>query len=307
MAHTDASMTQRKDHLDGLAVILLLGCCLLWGFQQALAKATLAEVPPVFQVSIRLGGAAILLLLWCRWRGVALLTRDASWRAGVLAGALFAGEFACMYIGLQHTTASRLTLFLYTSPFWVAVLVPVFVRTERLSGMQWLGLILAFAGVSLALREGLQASAPALQWQGDLLALAGGMCWGLTTVVIRSSQLVRVSPEKLLMYQLGVGAITLPLLSALMGEPWHWHFSAFATTSLLVQTVLGAFGSYLVWMWMLGRYPATKISVFVFLTPVFAMASGALWLGEPLTIALLGALVLVAGGIVLVNRRPAER
>ena len=55
---------------------------------------------------------------------------------------------------------------------------------------------------------------------------------------------------------------------------------------------------------MLGRYPATKISVFVFLTPVFAMASGALWLGEPLTIALLGALALVACGIVLVNRRP---
>ena len=297
-------MTQRKDHLDGLAVILLLGCCLLWGFQQALAKATLAEVPPVFQVSIRLGGAAILLLLWCRWRGVSLFGRDGSWRAGILAGALFAAEFACMYIGLQHTTASRLTLFLYTSPFWVAVLVPLFVRTERLSSMQWLGLILAFAGVSLALREGLQASAPVLQWQGDLLALAGGMCWGLTTVVIRSSNLVRVSPEKLLMYQLGVGAITLPILSAVLGEPWHWQFSAFATTSLLVQTVLGAFGSYLVWMWMLGRYPATKISVFVFLTPVFAMASGALWLGEPLTIALLGALALVAGGIVLVNRRP---
>lgn len=300
-------MTPRKDHLDGLAVTLLLGCCLLWGFQQALAKATLAEVPPVFQVSIRLGGAAILLLLWCRWRGVALFTRDGSWRTGVLAGALFAGEFACMYIGLQHTTASRLTLFLYTSPFWVAVLVPLFVHTERLSSMQWLGLILAFAGVSLALREGLQASAPALQWQGDLLALAGGMCWGLTTVVIRSSKLVRVSPEKLLMYQLGVGAVTLPILSALLGEPWHWQFSAFATTSLLVQTVLGAFGSYLVWMWMLGRYPATKLSVFVFLTPVFAMASGALWLGEPLTVALLGALALVAGGIVLVNRRPAGR
>ena len=300
-------MTSRKDHLDGLAVILLLGCCLLWGFQQALAKATLAEVPPVFQVSIRLGGAAILLLLWCRWRGVALFTRDGSWRTGVLAGALFAGEFACMYIGLQHTTASRLTLFLYTSPFWVAMLVPLFVHTERLSSMQWLGLILAFAGVSLALREGLQASAPALQWQGDLLALAGGMCWGLTTVVIRSSQLVCVSPEKLLMYQLGVGAVTLPILSALLGEPWHWQFSAFATTSLLVQTVLGAFGSYLVWMWMLGRYPATKLSVFVFLTPVFAMASGALWLGEPLTVALLGALALVAGGIVLVNRRPAGR
>ncbi|MFM2035133.1 MAG: hypothetical protein RL459_398 [Pseudomonadota bacterium] len=300
-------MTQRKDHLDGLAVLLLLGCCLLWGFQQALAKATLAELPPVFQVSIRLGGATILLLLWCRWRGISLWARDGSLRPGLLAGALFAGEFACMYIGLQHTTASRLTLFVYTSPFWVAVLVPMVVSTELLSRLQWVGLLLAFGGVGLALREGMNASASAQQWQGDLLALAAGMCWGLTTVVIRGSGLSRIQPEKLLLYQLGVGAVTLPALSVFLGETWGWQWSGFALSSMLVQTVVGAFASYLVWMWMLSRYPATKISVFVFLTPVFAMASGALWLGEPLTVALLGALALVAGGIVLVNRRPAGR
>ena len=296
-------MTPRKDHLDGLALTLLLGCCLLWGFQQALAKATLGEVPPVFQAALRLTGAAVLLGLWCWWRRVPLWERDGSWRAGLLAGGLFAGEFACMYIGLQYTTASRLTLFVYTSPFWVAVLVPWFVDTEHLSRPQWAGLLLAFAGVGLALRDGLQASAPALQWQGDLLALTAGMCWGLTTVVIRSSRLAQISAEKMLMYQLGVGAVSLSLLSMVMGEPWQWQFSAFATSSLLLQTVVGAFASYLAWMWMLGRYPATKIAVFVFLTPVFAMASGTLWLGEPLSVALLGALTLVACGIVLVNRR----
>jgi drug/metabolite transporter (DMT)-like permease len=58
-------------------------------------------------------------------------------------------------------------------------------------------------------------------------------------------------------------------------------------------------------MWMLAHDPATKISVFVFLTPVFALLFGALWLGEPVTSGLVAALVLVAAGIVLVNRRPA--
>jgi drug/metabolite transporter (DMT)-like permease len=74
---------------------------------------------------------------------------------------------------------------------------------------------------------------------------------------------------------------------------------------LLLQTVAGAFASYLAWMWMLGRYPATKISVFVFLTPVFALLFGALWLNEPVTVNLLASLFMVAGGIVLVNLKPA--
>ena len=78
----------------------------------------------------------------------------------------------------------------------------------------------------------------------------------------------------------------------------------FAIGSLAVQTVVGAFASYLAWMWMLGRYPATKISVFVFLTPIFALIFGALWLKEPVTPSLLAALALVAAGIVLVNRKP---
>lgn len=299
-------MVTRKNHLDGLAISLLLGCCLLWGFQQALAKATLAEVPPIFQVSIRLAGATALLWLWCQWRGVPLFQRDGSLRVGLLAGALFTAEFACIYLGLQYTTASRLTLFVYTSPFWVAVLVPLLVKTEHLSRLQWAGLMLAFGGVGLGVREGLMAEAPPLQWQGDLLALVAGMAWGLTTVTIRGTVLATVSAEKMLLYQVGVGAAVLPLLSLLLGETWSLQLSVFATTSLLVQTVAGAFASYLAWMWMLGRYPATKISVFVFLTPVFAMLSGALWLKEPVTLMLVAALALVAGGIVLVNLKPGK-
>ena len=110
-------MTARKSHLDALAVSILLLCCLFWGLQQVLIKATIVEIAPLFQASLRLAGATVLLLLWCRWRGVALFARDGSLAAGLLAGALFGGEFAFMYLGLQHTTASRLTVFLYTSPF----------------------------------------------------------------------------------------------------------------------------------------------------------------------------------------------
>jgi drug/metabolite transporter (DMT)-like permease len=298
------AMTVRKDHLDATAVSLLLACCLFWGFQQVLVKATLAEVPPVFQAAVRFAGATLLLWIWCRMRGVALFTRDGSLGAGLLAGALFAGEFACIYLGLQHTSASRLTVFLYTSPFWVAALLPLFVKTERLRPVQWAGLACAFAAVAFALREGFLGGGAGVTWPGDLLGLAAGALWGLTTVTIRSTTLARVSAEKMLYYQVAVSTIVLPFLSAGLGEHWDFEFSAFATVSLLVQTVVGAFASYLAWMWMLGRYPATKISVFVFLTPIFALLFGALWLREAVTPSLLAALALVAAGIVLVNRKP---
>ena len=300
----------RKNHLDTLAISILLACCMFWGFQQVLVKATVAEVAPVFQAFVRFALATVAVAAWCLWRGVPLgNAREpvGATRAGLLAGSLFACEFACIYVGLQFTTASRLTVFLYCAPFWVALLLPRFIPGEGLRGWQWLGLAGAFVGVGLAMGDGLLGPANAAlprAWLGDLLGLMGGLLWALTTVVLRSTSLGHVAPAKQLFYQVAVSTAVLPLLSLALGERWSFDFSAFATMSLLVQALLGAFASYLAWMWMLAHYPATKISVFVFLTPVFALMFGAWWLGELVTPGLLAALALVAAGIVLVNRRP---
>ncbi len=297
-------MLKRKDHLDGIAVGLLLACCVFWGFQQVLVKATIPHVPPVVQAFLRFAGATVLLLIWCRVRGIALFARDATLGAGLVAGLLFAGEFAALFIGLKYTSASRLTVFVYTSPLWVAVLLPLFVKAERLRPLQWLGITCAFVAVLFALREGFVAGARAGDvWLGDTLAVLAGMLWGLTTVVIRSTSLAKVSAEKLLFYQVAVSALLLPFVSLALGERWTFDYNALGWGSLVVQTVVGAFLSYLTWMWLLGRYPATKISVFVFLTPVFALIFGSLWLNEHITPTLVIALGLVAVGIVLVNRK----
>jgi drug/metabolite transporter (DMT)-like permease len=294
---------ERKDHLDGLAITLLLACCLFWGFQQVLAKASLAEMPPIFQSAVRAGGATALLMLWCRYRAIALWVRDGTLWLGLLAGSLFSFEFACIYLALSHTGASRVTVFLYTSPFWVAALLPIFVKSERLTRVQWLGLSCAFAAVVFALWESLQkAGAGRL---GDVLALLAGASWGLTTVVIRATALSKVSAERLLFYQLACSAVSLPILSLLLGERWPAisSLSGFAWGSLFLQTAVGAFASYLVWMWMLTRYPAAKMSAFVFLTPVFALLFAAWWLKEPVTLTLVLSIGLVGLGIVLVNKR----
>jgi drug/metabolite transporter (DMT)-like permease len=126
-------------------------------------------------------------------------------------------------------------------------------------------------------------------------------------VLIRAKGLTRLAPEKLLFYQLVVCAAVFLPLSLALGESWDVRFTPFVVGSLALQTVVGACVSYLAWMWLLVRYPATRMSTFVFLTPLCALAIGALVLHEPLTPSLVGALVLVALGIGLVNRTPVQR
>ena len=298
-------MVQRKEHLDPLAISLLLFCCLFWGFQQILIKTTVAEVPPLWQASLRFAGATALLLAWCAVRRVPLAFDDGTLRAGLLAGLLFAGEFTCIYLGLRDTAASRLTVFLYTSPFVVALLLPRIVPSEKLRPVQWVGLGIAFAAVAFAFGEGFSGHSTARQLRGDALALLGGVLWGLTTLVIRGSKMATASAEKTLFYQVAVTAAVAPLLSLGLGESWSLHYSTYAWVSLALQTVIGAFASYLAWMWLLRHYPATQLSSFTFLAPLLALVLGVVLLGEKLTPQLLLALAAVAVGIVLVNRKKA--
>ncbi len=301
-------MVERKLHLDTLAVAGLIGCCLLWGLNQIAMKALLAEVPALQQAAARSLGAALLVWLWARWRGIRLFARDGTAPGGLLAGALFAAEFACMFIGLQYTSASRMVVFIYLAPFVVALGMPFIARAERLSVPQVAGLVVAFAGVAWAFAEGFtQPAVGDRQWIGDTLGVAAGVLWGATTLAIRGSRLTAASAEKTLLYQLAVSGVLLAAAVALSDVPLPAHLSWFAWGTLAFQTVIVAFASFLLWFWLIARYPATRLSSFTLLTPVFGLLFGALLLAEPITTRLVVALAAVAGGIVMVNRAPARR
>jgi drug/metabolite transporter (DMT)-like permease len=297
-------MTERRTHLDALALGLLLTCCTLWGLNQVAAKVALAEVPPLTQSALRSLGAALLVLLWARGRGIALFERDLTLRGGLLAGALFAAEFACIFIGLQYTSASRMVVFIYLSPFVVALGMPLVARGERLAPLQWLGLAAAFTGVAWAFAEGFApaASAPPRQWLGDALGIGAALLWGATTLVIRATRLSNAAAEKTLLYQLAVSGVLLALAAPLAGEAWPQRWSALTLGSLAFQTVVVTFASYLTWFWLVRHYPATRLAAFTLLTPVAGLAAGVLLLGEPLTLRLVVALLAVVLGLALVNR-----
>ncbi|MEZ7815279.1 MAG: DMT family transporter [Burkholderiaceae bacterium] len=304
--NTPPPAIKRHEHLDRLAIGLLIACCAFWGLQQILIKATVDEVPPMWQAALRFWGATAVLMLWCRIRGVPLFERDGSLWPGMLAGLLFALEFACIYLGLQYTNASRLTVFLYSSAFVVALLLPRFVPSERLRGVQWVGLLVAFCAVALALSEGLLDDTTG-HWRGDLLGLTAAVFWGLTTLVLRTTGIAVLAAEKTLFYQVLGAAIVTPLLSLATQESWRMDYSSNAWWSLGMQTVVGAFASYLTWMWLLRHYPATRMASFTFLTPVFALVFGVGFLGEALSWQLVVAIAGVGTGIWLVNQKHTPR
>jgi len=294
----------RKAHLDVVAVGSLVLCCFLWGLNQVAAKAALPEVPALWQATLRSSGAAILVWLWARGRGIALLEHDRTSAGGLVAGALFAAEFFCIFVGLQFTTASRMVVFIYIAPFVVALGMPLIARSERLGLVQSAGLVVAFAGVAWAFAEGFsRPAAGALQWLGDALGVLAGVLWGATTLAIRATPLSRASAEKTLLYQLAVSALFLLIAALLEGTPLPLRLSPLAWGSLAFQTVVVSFASYLLWFWLIRHYPATRLASFTMLTPVFGLVLGALLLAEPLTARLVVALVTVAAGIVLVNRK----
>ena len=297
-------MPERKAYLDGLAVVLLVGCCFLWGLNQVAIKVALPEIPPLWQAAVRSIGSALLVWLWARWRGVALFERDATLRGGLLAGLLFAGEFGCIFLGLQFTTASRMVVFIYAAPFVVALGMPFIARAERLSGLQTTGLVIAFGGIAWAFAEGFtRPAAGPYQWLGDALGLVAAALWGGTTLAIRGSALNHASAEKTLLYQLVVSGVLLATAAALTGTALPTRLSALAWGSIAFQVIVVSFASFLVWFWLIRHYPATRLAAFTLLTPVFGLLLGAVLLAEPVTTRLLIGLVAVASGIVLVNRK----
>jgi len=287
--------------LDARAFSLMLGLTALWGFQQVAIKLTAPDISLVMQAGLRSVIATALLLAWAQWRGTPLFGRDGTLGAGIAAGLLFGGEFIFIYGGLQHTAASRMVVFIYLAPVLTALGLHWLVPGEKLVRTQWAGVLVAFAGIALAFGDGFAAARGSLL--GDFFGLVAAVLWAATTVLIRATGLARISAAKTLFYQLVVSAPMLLAASLLMGEVGVVALAPLALASLAYQGVLVAFGSYLVWFWLLTRYLAARLSVFSFLTPLFGVLFGVLILREPLTPSFIGAALLVGAGIVLVNRR----
>ncbi len=287
--------------LDAFATSLVLLLCLSWGLNQVAAKFAIHDIPPLTQAALRSLGAVLVVALWAKARGQPLLARDGSLLAGLGAGALFSFEFILLYQGLLYTTASRAVLFLYTAPFFVVIGSRIFLPADRFHWSQWTGLALSFSGIALAFGMPTPAADPR-QALGDLMILGGALGWAATTVLIKASSLNRIAAEKTMLYQLVVSVPVFAICIVLFGEHMARMPSPLALAALGYQTFWVVSVTFVIWFALVARYSANRLSAFTFLAPLFGVAAGHLLLGEPLTGAFAASVVLVAAGLVLVNR-----
>jgi len=287
--------------LDAAAAAIVVVLCLSWGFNQVATKLAIHDIPPLTQATIRSIAAALLVVLWCKLRGIPLLARDGTLRAGLAAGLLFGIEFILIFQGLNYTTAMRATLFIYLAPFFVVLGARVFLPADRFSGAQWLGLGLSFAGMVVAFGLPTPALDPR-QTTGDIMMVAAALAWAATTLTIKASPLNRVSAEKTMLYQLVVSAPMLGGAALVAGDRITAMPSGLALGALAYQTLWVVSVTFVIWFALIARYSANRLSAFTFLTPLFGVAAGHLVLGEPLTPAFAAAVALVAVGLLLVNR-----
>ena len=284
-----------------MAAAIVLVLCLSWGFNQVATKLAIHDIPPLIQGAIRSSIAALMVAGWCKARGIPLLTHDGTLAAGLVAGVLFGAEFTLIYQGLNYTTATRATLFIYLAPFFVVLGARIFLPADRFRLPQWLGLSLSFAGMLVAFGVPTPALDPR-QMLGDVMMVGSALLWAATTLTIKASALNRISAEKVMLYQLVVSAPMLALAAWAFGEHIAQVPSALAVGALAYQTFWVVSVTFVIWFALVARFSASRLSAFTFLTPLFGVAAGRLVLGEPLTWAFAAAVALVAGGLVLVNR-----
>jgi drug/metabolite transporter (DMT)-like permease len=286
--------------LDAVATALMVILCVSWGLNQVAIKLALPEIPPMTQGALRSFGALPVVLIIARLRGVPLTARDGTLGPGLLAGLLFGLEFICIYAGLVWTTASRGVVFVYVGPFFIALGARLFLH-ERLVPLQWSGLALAFLGIVVAVG----VPDPTVDGRvllGDGLLIAGGLFWAATTLIIKGTSLVRVSAEKTTIYQLAMSALLLAVGAAVLGERVTRMPGTVAFGSLAYQTIWVLAITFTVWFALVVKYSASRLAALSFLTPLFGVAAGHFILGDPLTPTFAVAVVLVAVGLVLVNR-----
>jgi drug/metabolite transporter (DMT)-like permease len=257
------------------------------------------DLDPVTTAAFRFGGGFLCLLpialaLRSRWPerrdflGVSLL------------GLMFFAFFFIVYnIALAHTTAARGTLALSTLPL-LTMVVAGGRRGEPLTVRKTSGVLIAMAGVAIALAAGL-GHAPPGAWRGDLLMVGGTLCMAFYNVW-SGPYIARSSPLGFVTACMGVGGAALVLFSAVSGG--FAAVGSFGTPQWLAVAYLAAFGGALgfyLWIRALELTTPTRVANSMAFNPLAASVGAAIVLAEPIGVNVAVGIVAVFVGIWLAS------
>jgi len=216
----------------------------------------------------------------------------------------FGGVVALLNFGLKYIPAGRAALIFSAFPL-ITMLLAAALGHERLTLAKSAAVLLTIAGVGLALGDkALERGTAAEVWLGELASFAAAFCGALCSVLYRPY--LRRYPA------LPIGALAmlasvsfLALLA--IGEGFYTAVPRFTAGGWAAVIFIGISSGvfFYLWLWALERTTATRVTVFLALSPITAAGLGALLLGEPLTLLLLLGLVCVVAGLCLAHWRGA--
>lgn len=242
--------------------------------------------------------AAATIWLWARLTGKPLaLTRRQFWQLAPL-GLIFFSQLSLFYLGQNKTSASHGTLITNALPFVVMALAHLFLVDDRITLRKVVGLILGFTGVLVLFFDTASLSDEALS--GDLLVLLAVLVWGGNAVYSKRI-ITSFHPAQITVYPMLMAAPVFVLCGFLFDPVMVHHFDGSIIAALIYQTFVTASFGMVAWSSMIKRYGATTLHCFVFIMPISGVSLGVLLLGEPLTLNLFAAIVLVTAGLMVVN------
>jgi drug/metabolite transporter (DMT)-like permease len=268
----------------------------LGGTAVAATRYVAGVIDPMPLASFRFGiGAALLWPLALLQRSVWPARED--WLATMGLGLLFFALFPLLFnASLAHTTAARGALSLSTLPL-LTMTAAALLGVERLTARKTCGVLIAMAGVALALLSSL-AVAPPRAWLGDLLMVGAALCMALYNVWSRPI-IRRSSPIAFTAMAMAVGAAATTAIGALRDQ--FAPVPGFNLPQWTAIVYLGVFGgaiTFFLWAFALKRTTPTLVAVSVTVNPVAAALLATHLLEEPIRWNLIAGLVTVLVGIV---------
>lgn len=279
-----------------------LFCCALWGISTPIVKmgyayTDAAHVPSLLLwagIQFVLAGLMTICFSSILKRRVVYPQKEN--RNGVILISLLQTvlQYTLLYIGLLHTTSVKGAILKSTDVFFVALISSLIFKLEKLTAKRLISCIIGFAGIVIMNLDGLSLN---IQPLGDGLVLLGIVSYSLSVVLVKRF-VQNEDPIVFSGYQMTLGGIVMLLIGIVFRG--KINFSGMLPIILWLSVIYAV--SYSLWTYLLKNNPASSVTIYSFMTPVFGVLFSALLLNEDGSVApinLAVALVLVCFGIIL--------
>ncbi|HEX3437789.1 MAG TPA: EamA family transporter [Pseudacidobacterium sp.] len=268
-----------------MAVPFAFGCVyFFWGSTYTAIKVGVQYLHPLVLGGTRFLVAGLLLLAFCRMRGIKVLLprRELGWLTVVGLLLLVGGNIGLVY-GEKYVASGLAALLFAVMPLYVAVINMFLPRGEKLPARGWLGLALGFIGLIALLWHGMRGPVAerAGEAAGSIVILLAALFWAAGSVLSRELKLP-VNPMLAAGWEMVAAGVASSLAGIFVGG---WSSAQWTRSSIGAVAYLITFGSligYSAFVWLLAHVPVSKVATNTYVNPVVAVILGAILLGEHL-------------------------